>query len=191
MKNHAEVQVDHGPHGSEPIIIKLVIDLEDHCVNDKPHPDYDPGVVLHYLIKVNDRKHETPDDHMLGKKIIKLAGQSSDDFLLYQIRRKHGVDYEEPVGEDELVDFTAQDIERFITKPRTYHFSIGKKRYESGQRYLTVRQILVDFAHVADVSTHTLASSANQHEYKNLDEKIDLKCVSSFVLFNDQPTPVS
>lgn len=182
----------HGSHaGHEPVLINIVIDLEDHCINGTPHPDYDDGLIFIYLLRVDDQKYETRQNRLLGSSIIALSGKVADRYLLYQVRRKHGQEYLEPIGESEMVDLTDPGIERFVTKPKMYHFTIGQKRYESPNRRLTVRQILVDYAHVSDPLVHTLADANTQHEYKNLDEVIDLGCVSKFILFNDQPTPVS
>jgi hypothetical protein len=169
--------------------IKLVIDLENHCLNGIPHPGHDPGIIIYYLIKVNDQKYETKKPSMLGRELIELDGKHPDDFLLYQTRHKHGEIYLEPIGKNEVVDFKAEGIEGFVTKPKTYHFTIGKKEYESVDRKLTVRQILVDFAHV-DPNSNTL-STKQGHEYKSIDEVIDLECTNHFILFNDEPTPVS
>ena len=186
---NVQIPFGHEHHGSEPVIVKIVIDLENHCVNNLPHPTNDSGVVIYYLVKVNDQKHETKRSSMIGSEIIALDGKDSDSFLLYQTRRKHGEAYLEPIGKHELVDFTSEGIESLVVKPKTYPFSIGKTGYESTVKHLTVRQILVDYAQ-ADSSTNTLSSKGG-HEYKNLDEVIDLECVNQFVLFNDEPTPVS
>ncbi|GAB3923497.1 multiubiquitin domain-containing protein [Larkinella terrae] len=188
MKN-PEFLWSNNHNENEAITVKVIIDLEEHCLNGTPHPVHDPGVVIYYLIKVNDQKHETKKSQMLGREIIALDSKDPEEYLIYQTRRKYGETYLEPIGKDELVNFKAEGIESFIVKPKMYHFSIGKKGYESNVRYLTVRQILVDFAHV-DPTLNTLSTKGGS-EYNNLEETIDLECVNKFVLFNNEPTPVS
>lgn len=75
---------------------------------------------------------------------------------------------------------------------KKYNFFIEKKKYETEQPTLTVRQILVDYAQVNPTSK-TLAQKQGGgfRELKNLDEMIELHSAQHFALFDDTSTPVS
>ncbi|MCC2548531.1 hypothetical protein LJY25_18935 [Hymenobacter sp. BT175] len=75
---------------------------------------------------------------------------------------------------------------------KKYNFFIEKKKYETDQPTLTVRQILVDFAQV-DPTAKTLAQKQDGgfRELKNLEEVIELHSAQHFALFDDTSTPVS
>lgn len=189
-----EVVAQGHPDYDGNVTIKVVIDLENHCLNGTPHPKHDPGEVVHYLVKVDDHKHETKKAHQTGHSLLALAGKTATHFLLEQVRTHHGQNEFELVAPDQEVNLAGFGIERFVTKPkpRVYEFFIGQKRYETTSAHLTVRQILVDFAHL-DPAMKTLAvkQSGGFHEYKDLNEEISLEHPQHFILFDNTSTPVS
>lgn len=187
----SQIPLSHESHGhDQDVQLNIVlIDVEFHCQNELPHPHHDSGVVLVYLIRVDGSEYRVEHPTIKGRELIALVGKGFEDFDLFQKKRKHGQIYLEPIGKDEKVDLRAEGIESFETKPKTYRFLIAKKDYVSPKRYITVREILADYARV-DVSISTLAT-AQQHEYTNQDEVIDLVCVNEFVVFNNEPTSVS
>lgn len=75
---------------------------------------------------------------------------------------------------------------------KKYNFFVEKKKFETDQPRLTVRQILVEYAQV-DPTAKTLAQKQEGgfRELKNLDEVIELHSAQHFALFDDTSTPVS
>ena len=181
-----------GPDGN--VTIKVVIDLEEHCHNGKPHPAHDPGTVLHYLVKVDEHKHEVTKAHQTGHSLLALAGKTATHFLLEQVSKHHGESESKLVEPDQVIDLSGFGVERFVTKPkpRVYEFFVGPKRYETTKPCLTVREILVGFAGV-DPATKTLAlkQGSGFHEYKDLNEEISVEHAPHFILFDNASTPVS
>lgn len=77
-------------------------------------------------------------------------------------------------------------------KPEKIVFFIDKEKFETDQHQLSVRTLLVDFAK-EDPTTTTLALKVG-NDYKkftNLDEMIPMKNGMKFVVFHNEPTPVS
>lgn len=182
------------PGSDASITIKVVLDLEDHCHTSSPHPVYDPGTVLHYLVKVDEHKYETNTGHQTGRSLLTLAGKEAAEFVLEQVHTHAGQPMYTPVQPDEVIDLSGFGVERFVTKskPRHYEFFVGQKRYETIKPCLTVREILVDYVGV-DPTTKTLAlkQPGGFHEYKDLNEEISVQHPQHFVLFDNASTPVS
>lgn len=85
-----------------------IVDLEAYFAAQRPVPKGSK-----YRIRI-DKHHYTVHAHeMTGRQILALAGKTPDKYLLRQ-KLHHGV---EPVGPDQMVDFTAHGVERFMTIP--------------------------------------------------------------------------
>ncbi len=167
------------------------VDLEEHFHNEKPIPDHDPGVVILYKIKIDDQYFEVRDRHIKGKLLYDLVGKDPKEYQLYQLLKEHGEKKEAAVEPNTPIDLGKFGIERFITK-RIYCFKIGKIDYTTEHAKLTVRQILVDYAKVdPDKTTLALKVDGGFQEYKNLDETVPLDKCPAFVLFDNDPLPVS
>jgi hypothetical protein len=71
-------------------------------------------------------------------------------------------------------------------------FFVDQERFEVEVSTLTVRQILVDYAK-EDANTTTLVEKRGNEiiKYKNLEESIVLRNGMKFVVFHNEPTPVS
>ncbi len=174
--------------------IVITIDLEEHFNSGKQHPEDDPGVVIYYVIKVDDKRHEVKRRHMLGKDILSLDGKNPEFFNLEQSKRINDQMHLVEILPDETVDFGTHGIEKFFTKAKSkvYDFWIGQKEYKTTESSLTVRQILENFAKV-DPITKTLARKTEGGfiEYKNLDEVISMDNCPHFSLFDNTSLPVS
>jgi hypothetical protein len=181
---------EHLLHTDGSVIIK--IDIEDLFHKGHPHPEHDPGTLIIYIYKVDEVRYETRERTMTGRAILEQTGMDVHQFRLFQLKREHGHRHKVEIKLDTVVDFREEGIERFITEPVLYHFYIGQKEYETTDASLTVRQILVDFAKV-DPKKNTLAikTEGGFHEYKNLDEIIQLNDCPHFVLFDNCQTSVS
>lgn len=178
----------HNTDGS--VIIK--IDIEDLFHKGHSHPEHDPGTLIIYIYKVDEVRYETRERRMTGKAILEQTGKDIHKFRLFQLKREHGHHHKVEVKLETMIDFHEIGIERFVTEPVLYHFYIGQKQYQTFEPSLTVRQILVDFAMV-DPAKNTLAikNAGGFHEYKNLDETIQLTDCPHFVLFDNCQTSVS
>lgn len=72
------------------------------------------------------------------------------------------------------------------------HFFINKQRHETDQTELTVRVLLVEFAHEdPNNTTLVLKHGSTLTEYTDLEEVVLLKNGMHFVVFDETPTPVS
>ena len=71
-------------------------------------------------------------------------------------------------------------------------FFIGKKKYETEDSVLTVKQILEDYAKVnPEEKSLALVHGNDQPEYTDINEKITMKEGMHFVLFDKTPTTTS
>lgn len=71
-------------------------------------------------------------------------------------------------------------------------FFIDRERFFSKERELTVRQLLVGFAHEDPTQTTLVQKRRGELiKYTNLDEIIHLRNGMRFVVFHNTPTPVS
>lgn len=85
-----------------------VVDLEEHFAAQRPVPRGKK-----YRIRIDKPYYTVAVHEMTGRQILELAGKTPEKYLLRQ-KLRHGV---EPVGPDQMVDFTAPGIERFMTIP--------------------------------------------------------------------------
>lgn len=86
-----------------------VIDIEAYAKENKKIPrDHD------YRIKVDKIQYVVSVPEMTGREILVLAGKSPPEQFILQQKIKSQVT---PIGLDEVVDFTASGIERFMTIP--------------------------------------------------------------------------
>ena len=87
-----------------------IIDIEEYVKLNHPVPKGKK-----YRIRVDKIQYVVHTHEMTGRQILELAGKIPvNQFRLYQ-KLKHG----KPVviGYDEVVDFTAPGVERFLTLP--------------------------------------------------------------------------
>lgn len=90
-----------------PVLITQ-FDLMKHCECNEPSP-----TVRTYRIKVQETKYTVNSPQLTGSEILKLSGHDPKSYMLNQrINRRF-----EPVGLDDVVDFTQCGIERFTTLP--------------------------------------------------------------------------
>lgn len=77
-------------------------------------------------------------------------------------------------------------------KPKTIIFFIDAEKFRSVTRELSVRSLLVDFAK-EDPSMTTLALKQGQKllKFTDLDQIVQLKQGMKFIVFHNEPTPVS
>ena len=142
------------------------------------------------LLIINGKEFIWDKQYISGAQIKQLGGVPLVDDLFLTIR---GPWEDEPIPNEKQVNLARPGIENFYSKkPVVYTFYIDKKVFTTSEQYLTVRQILVDFAKV-DPACNTLAEKipGGFHEFKNLDEKLDLCNVRHFTIFNNTPTSVS
>lgn len=85
-----------------------------------------------------------------------------------------------------------ESIKEHEKKPKKIKFFIDKEQFETEERELSVRTLLVDFAK-EDPATTTLALKVGNDykKYANLDELVSMKNGMKFVVFHNDPTPVS
>lgn len=193
MQNVHKIKIDQANGSSEPelnLTVKVIIDLEDLCIQNKPHPDHDPGIVIHYLIKVDETRHEIAQSKVKGHEIFVLSGKDPQHFRLLQVYRESGESRSRVVSSHETVDLSTNGIERFITERITTTFFIDKKRHHAQKSCLSVREILVDYAKV-NPELKTLALKQDCRQFNDLDEIICLEQDQCFTLFDNSPTPVS
>ena len=76
--------------------------------------------------------------------------------------------------------------------PKRIKFFIDKEPFETAERQLSVRSLLVDFAK-EDPQTTTLAlkDGYEYRKYGDLNELVTMKSGMRFVVFHNDPTPVS
>ena len=169
--------------------LTIIIDIEELFLSDEKHPQHDPGTIILYRIKVDERYHNIAHPHITGKAILALEDRSPEYFEVKQRFKEHGATEWKLIQEDETVDLAKPGIERFITEKRLYTFYIGPKDYQTEHSHLTVRQILVDYAKV-NPEKKSLAIKQGQefHTYEDLNERIHLVPVKHFILFDNTPT---
>ena len=180
---------DSQNHNSESITI--IIDLEELFLKGHTHPEHDPGVIILYRIKLNDKYHNVHHSHLSGEAIMALDDKKPEHFILQQSLKEHGEHKTIVIAPTDHVSFKTPGIEKFTTAPKEYTFFIKITKdveYKTHHSHLTVREILTDFAKV-DPAHNTLAEKLT--EFKNLDEKLDLTHVRHFIIFSERPTTVS
>lgn len=169
----------------------IVVDLEDNCLCEMPHPKEDPGTVIHYLVKVDGIKHKFKHPIVSGAELFAVAEKDPSRFRLLQVLRGSGNDGRSiEIGIHDEVDLRGYGIEKFETAVRVIHFHVDRKSYSTEEKCLTVQQILVEFAKV-DPAVKTLADKKTQREYKDLQELICLEEGQRFTLFDNSPCTVS
>jgi hypothetical protein len=141
------------------------------------------------LLTINDRPYSWDKEYITSAQIKQLGGVPLEDELFLSIR---GPWKDEPLPNEKEVNLARPGIESFYSKKPVYTFYIEKKVFTTSEQFLTVRQLLVDFAKV-DPGCNTLAEkkSGGFDEFKNLEEKLDLSHVRHFTVFNNTPTSVS
>lgn len=86
------------------------VDVEEFARAGKPIPK-----AKRYRIRVDKVKFTVEVSEMTGREILVLAGKEPPErYLLNQ--KKHG-GVVEPIAQNQVVDFTAPGIERFMTLP--------------------------------------------------------------------------
>jgi hypothetical protein len=106
------VQVhQHGNH--------ITIDLEKVFQGHQCHPEDDPGIVIHYLVKVDKEQFEVKEPTKTGRELLALVGLKPDTHRLFELG--HG---QREIGPDEKADFKKPGIERFKSVPK--HANEGK-----------------------------------------------------------------
>lgn len=86
-----------------------VVDIEDYAKEGKVVPlDHD------YTIKVDKAHYAVHAATMTGREILTLAGKTLPDRYILQQKIQNKI---RRIGLDEVVDFTEQGIERFMTIP--------------------------------------------------------------------------
>lgn len=142
------------------------------------------------LLVINGKEYSWDKEYISGAEIKELGHVPMEDDLFLSIR---GPWEDEPIPNDKKVNLARPGIESFYSKKQVvYTFYIDKKAFTTAEQFLTVKQILIDFAKV-DPACNTLAEKMQGgfHEFKNLDEKLDLCSVRYFTIFNNTPTSVS
>lgn len=77
-------------------------------------------------------------------------------------------------------------------KPTKIVFFIDQQKFEATEPYLTVRNLLVDYAKEDPTQTVLrLKDGKDLERFENLDEVIELKPGMHFIIFHEGPTPVS
>lgn len=163
--------------------------------NDEPVDLAREGIEHFYiknvlLLVINGKEYTWDKEYITGAEVKQLGEIPLEDDLFLSIR---GPWEDESVPNDKQENLARPGVEHFYSKkPVVYTFYIDKKVYTTKHQFLTVREILADFAKV-DTSCNTLAEKThgNFHEFKDLDEKLDLTLVRYFTIFNNTPTSVS
>jgi hypothetical protein len=77
-------------------------------------------------------------------------------------------------------------------KPSVVHFFIDKQNFETSEKTLSVRTLLVDFAKEDPTQTVLVLKHGQElTRFTNLDEQVELKNGTHFVVFHEGPTTVS
>ncbi len=77
-------------------------------------------------------------------------------------------------------------------KPKKIVFFIDKEKFETDQKQLSVRTLLVEYAKEnPDSTTLALKDGKDYKKFTNLNEIIKMKNGMKFVVFHNEPTPVS
>ena len=106
--------VTHGhPDHEGNITIKVVIDLEEHCLNGTPHPTPKAGEVVYYRFKMDKPHFEQKDPHITGSQLLALVGLSPQTHKVFELG--HG---QRVIGPDETVDLRKLGVERFKSVPK-------------------------------------------------------------------------
>jgi hypothetical protein len=157
INNHSGQE--NGQNSSEHVSINVhsdgkgtvvVIDLGEHTRSNNPHPKPDPGIVLHYKIKVAGNFYTVPQSHMTGAQILALAGVTPKTHQLNQQRRIHSKIEVRPVKPEQVIDFTEPGIEQFMLlaldntegENRHYTIMVDGKPYTVTESSMTGEQIL-------------------------------------------------
>jgi len=142
------------------------------------------------LLLINGKQYHYDKQYILGEQIKALGKIPLEDDLFLSIR---GPWEDELISNEKEVNLARPGIEHFYSKQvLIYNFKIDKKSYTSAVQFLSVREILEDFANVeADKNTLAAKIEGGFKEYKNLDEKIDLSQTNQFTVFNNNPCNVS
>jgi len=169
--------------------------IDELIQNEKP-VDLAREEIEHFYFKnvllliINGKQYTWEKEYITGAEIKKLGGIAEKDELFLAIKKPWP---DEPVPDDKEINLARPGIENFYSKePKMYTFYIDKKPYTTFNQFLSVKQILVDFAKV-DPATNTLAEKipGGFHEFKDQEEQIDLCNIRYFTLFNNTPTTVS
>jgi hypothetical protein len=179
---------EHLKKNSEENVV-IIIDIEKLFLANENHPQHDPGTIILYRIKVDEKYHDVKHPHITGNGILALEGKSPEHFQVLQVFKEHGNPVLKVIEPTEVVDLSKVGIERFIIEKKRYPFFIGPKEYQSEQAHLTVREILVNYAKVSpEEKLLAIKDGEGFHSYENLDEKIHLVPVKHFKLFDKTPT---
>jgi hypothetical protein len=97
-------------HGDEEILDIEIIDIEEFVKKGHPVPKGKK-----YRIRIDKTQYVVHVSEMKGREILALAGKIPvEKYRLYQ-KLKHGESRE--IGYDQVADFTAPEVERFMTIP--------------------------------------------------------------------------
>jgi hypothetical protein len=87
---------------------------------------------------------------------------------------------------------TQEKHEDQAKKPEKIVYFIDKEKFETDHAQLSVRFLLVEQAKEDPSSTTLALKEGNSiHKYTNLDEMVPMKNGMKFVVFHNEPTPVS
>ncbi|MBE7172347.1 MAG: hypothetical protein INR73_17300 [Williamsia sp.] len=171
----------------------LIIDLEEYFHKKECHPEADPGVIILYRVKIDDNYLDFKQRDWQVKGLLAHIGKDSKFFDLVQYMLVDGEVKPVHLDHEEIIDFGRLGIERFIVQPKPRTFFIDRQDFHTIHPFLTVRQILVNFAKVSP-DNKTLAKKipgSGFHEYKSLDEQVSLEDSPHFTLFDNCTTQVS
>lgn len=91
-------------------VVEDLIDLEEHAIAGKRPPR-----AKRYRIRIDRERYVVEVPSMTGRQLLTLAGKTPvEQWMITQ--KLHGGEVKK-VGLDEVVDFTAPGIERFMTLP--------------------------------------------------------------------------
>lgn len=77
-------------------------------------------------------------------------------------------------------------------KPKKIKFFIDKEHFETEQRELSVKVLLVEYAKEdPEAATLALKKGNDYEKFTRLDELIPMQNGMKFVVFHNEPTPVS
>jgi len=96
-------------HSPEPEEFLDEVDIEEYAKNDRKPPK-----ARRYVIRIDKTRYTVTVPSMTGRELLKLAGKDPARFAILQKFRGGQM---KRIQLDEVVDFTAPGVERFVTNP--------------------------------------------------------------------------
>ncbi len=171
---------------------KIIHDVEEHF--HKGHAErhkYDPGVIIHYKIKINDAPYEVDKVEIEGKELAKLVELNLETHAIYAIKPGHKAE----VQPNELVDLGGYGIEKFVTEPRheherhDYEIFVNAKRKEFSGKEITFEEVVKlaygVFQGRPVVYTVTYAKGENHSGEMDEDDTVRVKDGMEFTVTKD------